>query len=269
MKKCFLYLLVMSLCMLAFGEAYAQNARFSPVNNPDKAIGYESGKVVVVLKKADNNDKLQQWTVSKLAGSVRLINPYTNKAVHVRTDYLLGIAENNGSDESQLWTIRKKGNYIQLIPTNSPDLILVSTSGKLQLQNSTKAAEKATLFDMKEFALEASEASLNGEKREKVYWEDETRFEENKEAGHATFIPYPSEQAMMADKAFNNTPWVDTKSSKVMSLNGKWAFRFVSEPSQRPLDFYKDDYDVSSWDAIPVPSNWEMHGYDRPIYCNV
>lgn len=54
-----------------------------------------------------------------------------------------------------------------------------------------------------------------------------------------------------------------------MSLNGKWAFRFVSEPSQRPLDFYKDDYDVSSWDAIPVPSNWEMHGYDRPIYCNV
>ena len=269
MKKCFLYLLVMSLCMLAFGEAYAQNARFSPVNNPDKAIGYDSGKVVVVLKKADNNDKLQQWTVSKLAGSVRLINPYTNKAVHVRTDYLLGIAENNGSDESQLWTIRKKGKYIQLIPTNSPDLILVSTSGKLQLQNSARAAEKATLFDMKEFALEASEASLNGEKREKVYWEDETRFEENKEAGHATFIPYPSEQAMMADKAFYNTPWVDTKSSKVMSLNGKWAFRFVSEPSQRPLDFYKDDYDVSSWDAIPVPSNWEMHGYDRPIYCNV
>ena len=113
MKKYFLYLLVMSLCMLAFGEAYAQNARFSPVNNPDKAMGYESGKVVVVLKKADNNDKLQQWTVSKLAGSVRLINPYTNKAVHVRTDYLLGIAENNGSDESA-----KKGNTFSLsLPT--------------------------------------------------------------------------------------------------------------------------------------------------------
>ena len=67
MKKCFLYLLVMSLCMLAIGEAYAQNARFSPVNNPDKAIGYESGKVIVVLKKTDmtnyNNGQSVSWLV--------------------------------------------------------------------------------------------------------------------------------------------------------------------------------------------------------------
>lgn len=68
MKKCFLYLLVMSLCMLAFGEAYARNARFSPVNNPDKAIGYESGKVIVVLKKQIimtnyNNGQSVSWLV--------------------------------------------------------------------------------------------------------------------------------------------------------------------------------------------------------------
>ena len=30
-----------------------------------------------------------------------------------------------------------------------------------------------------------------------------------------------------------------------------------------------EDYDVSSWDKIPVPSNWEMQGYDHPIYNNV
>ena len=67
MKKCFLYLLVMSLCMLAIGEAYAQNARFSPVNNPDKAIGYESGKVIVVLKQIImincNNGQSVSWLV--------------------------------------------------------------------------------------------------------------------------------------------------------------------------------------------------------------
>ena len=26
---------------------------------------------------------------------------------------------------------------------------------------------------------------------------------------------------------------------------------------------------MSKWDNIPVPSNWEMQGYDHPIYCNV
>ncbi|MBQ3575949.1 MAG: beta-galactosidase, partial [Coprobacter sp.] len=31
----------------------------------------------------------------------------------------------------------------------------------------------------------------------------------------------------------------------------------------------KEGYDFSNWDTIPVPSNWEMHGYDQPIYCNV
>lgn len=54
--------------MLAFGEAYARNARFSPVNNPDKAIGYESGKVIVVLKKQIimtnyNNGQSVSWLV--------------------------------------------------------------------------------------------------------------------------------------------------------------------------------------------------------------
>lgn len=101
------------------------------------------------------------------------------------------------------------------------------------------------------------------------YWEDETRFAENKEPGHATFMPYPSEKAMTDDAAYYATPWVETKSASYQSLNGTWRFKLVSEPSQRPLDFYKEDYDVTDWDTIPVPSNWEMQGYDRPIYCNV
>ena len=35
------------------------------------------------------------------------------------------------------------------------------------------------------------------------------------------------------------------------------------------MDFWQEGYDVSGWDTIPVPSNWEMYGYDKPIYCNV
>ncbi|MDD6593246.1 MAG: glycoside hydrolase family 2 TIM barrel-domain containing protein [Bacteroidales bacterium] len=101
------------------------------------------------------------------------------------------------------------------------------------------------------------------------YWEDETIFAENKEPAVATYMPYESEQAMLADKAYYKTPWTTPVNNRYLSLNGTWHFHFVSEPSQRPMDFWKEGYDVSAWDTIPVPSNWEMQGYDRPIYANV
>ena len=101
------------------------------------------------------------------------------------------------------------------------------------------------------------------------YWEDETIFAENKEPAVATYMPYESEQAMLADKAYYKTPWTTPVNNRYLSLNGTWRFHFVSEPSQRPMDFWKEGYDVSAWDTIPVPSNWEMQGYDRPIYANV
>lgn len=106
-------------------------------------------------------------------------------------------------------------------------------------------------------------------KIESPYWEDETVFAENKENGVATYMPYESEAAMLADKAYYDTPWTTPVNNRYMTLNGTWKFHFVPEPSQRPLDFYEMSYNVESWDTIPVPSNWEMHGYDRPIYNNV
>ncbi|MDE6462718.1 MAG: DUF4981 domain-containing protein [Muribaculaceae bacterium] len=101
------------------------------------------------------------------------------------------------------------------------------------------------------------------------YWEDQSVFAVNKEEAHATTVPYPTEAAMMADKTFFDTPWVQTRSSRVKLLNGVWKFNFVDEPSKRPTDFFKEGYDVSGWDNLPVPSNWEMHGYDTPMYVNV
>ncbi len=101
------------------------------------------------------------------------------------------------------------------------------------------------------------------------YWEDETRFADNKEQGHASYTPYYSKAEMMADQEFYNAPWVYSKSSAVKLLNGDWYFHFADSPDTRPTNFYALDYDVSSWATIPVPSNWEMQGYDRPIYCNV
>lgn len=100
-------------------------------------------------------------------------------------------------------------------------------------------------------------------------WEDETVFAENKERGVATYMPYNNEAEMLADAKYYATPWTKPVNNRYMTLNGTWKFNLVSEPSQRPLTFFEEGFDVSSWDNIPVPSNWEMLGYDKPMYCNV
>ena len=99
-------------------------------------------------------------------------------------------------------------------------------------------------------------------------WENERIYAINKEEGRATFIPFANSEEMKADPAYTR-PWERTHSSRYLLLNGNWKFNWVKQPSERPVDFYKTSYDVSGWKEIPVPSNWEMHGYGTPIYTNI
>ena len=99
-------------------------------------------------------------------------------------------------------------------------------------------------------------------------WENERIYAINKEEGRATFIPFVNSEEMKADPAYTR-PWERTRSSRYLLLNGNWKFNWVKQPSERPVDFYKTSYDVSGWKEIPVPSNWEMHGYGTPIYTNI
>ena len=64
-------------------------------------------------------------------------------------------------------------------------------------------------------------------------------------------------------------PHADSQFSNSLSLNGKWKFNWVAVPDKRPVDFYLPNFDVSSWKEITVPSNWELQGYDVPIYTNI
>lgn len=59
------------------------------------------------------------------------------------------------------------------------------------------------------------------------------------------------------------------ESSYYQSLAGDWKFHWVPKPADRPVDFYRADYDDSAWKPIPVPSNWQCQGYDIPIYVNI
>lgn len=83
----------------------------------------------------------------------------------------------------------------------------------------------------------------------------------NKEAYHATLMPYGNLQEALAARRHD--------SSLCISLNGLWKFNWVPTPEKRPVDFYKSDYNVSEWKEIKVPSNWEVQGYGTPFYRNL
>ena len=97
-------------------------------------------------------------------------------------------------------------------------------------------------------------------------WENQRIFQINKMEPHAYFYGFKSEK-----EALKN----DWKNSEYYELlNGMWKFHWVKKPSDRPVDFYKESYDVSGWDDIKVPGNWEIEGYRNgknwgiPIYVN-
>lgn len=97
--------------------------------------------------------------------------------------------------------------------------------------------------------------------KEPLDWENPQMFNLNREEPNATMISYPDELSALEDNK--------AKSPNFLSLDGIWKFNYVDSPDKRPYWFFKDDYDVRDWDDIEVPSNWQMKGYDVPIYVNI
>ena len=57
--------------------------------------------------------------------------------------------------------------------------------------------------------------------------------------------------------------------SAYISLNGDWRFKYCENLTLADSDFYLSDFDSSKWSFLPVPSCWQMHGYDLPQYTNI
>lgn len=94
-------------------------------------------------------------------------------------------------------------------------------------------------------------------------WENPIFFNHNLESPHSNSIPFSNVEDLFSANSSKRT-----KSEWVKSLDGKWKFRWTRRPSDRPKFFFKNDYDVTKWDEIDVPSNWELKGYGVPIYVN-
>ncbi|MCD7112383.1 glycoside hydrolase family 2 TIM barrel-domain containing protein [Limosilactobacillus agrestis] len=66
----------------------------------------------------------------------------------------------------------------------------------------------------------------------------------------------------------NYNEWRHNNSRFVQNLDGQWQFNFAENPRKREEDFYKTDYDSSSFGTIEVPSEIELNNYAQNNYIN-
>ncbi len=88
----------------------------------------------------------------------------------------------------------------------------------------------------------------------KVYYENPSVFEVNRVPSHSYMIPYGDEASALEMKR--------EKSDRFTLLNGEWDFKYYKSIADREAE-------IKAWDKIPVPSCWQLFGYDYPHYTNV
>ena len=99
-------------------------------------------------------------------------------------------------------------------------------------------------------------------------WESPQQLSLNKEQPKAWFFNFATVE--------NARKVLPDASEYYRSLDGTWRFNWVPNPSERPADFYKTDFDDTKWDNVEVPMNWNVYGiqkdgsqkYGTPIYVN-
>jgi len=98
-------------------------------------------------------------------------------------------------------------------------------------------------------------SSVKGQNTLHPEWEDLSVFKINTTKPHSHFKLFGSKK--------------EKSSSLELLLNGSWNFKLYDNPDLVDERFYVPSYDVSSWEKIPVPSNWQFHTKDFPLYTNV
>lgn len=88
-------------------------------------------------------------------------------------------------------------------------------------------------------------------------WENPACFAINRLPAHTPLQSFQGEDNALAGMA----------GSRTLSLDGQWQFCFFDRPEDVPASWLKQDSEDA--DSIEVPSNWQLQGYDKPIYTNV
>ncbi len=89
-----------------------------------------------------------------------------------------------------------------------------------------------------------------------IYHEDPHSLHIGTVADHSYFIPFPK----------NSNPFVQRENSeRFLLLNGEWEFNYYDSI----IDLEDDFVNAGFKKTIPVPSNWQLHGFDKAQYTNV
>ncbi|WP_433914708.1 sugar-binding domain-containing protein, partial [Escherichia coli] len=88
-------------------------------------------------------------------------------------------------------------------------------------------------------------------------WENPGVTQLNRLAAHPPFASWRNSEEARTDRP----------SQQLRSLNGEWRFAWFPAPEAVPESWL--ECDLPDADTVVVPSNWQMHGYDAPIYTNV
>ncbi len=72
---------------------------------------------------------------------------------------------------------------------------------------------------------------------------------------------YENPEETSANRLLSRSYYIPESKGNRQLLNGIWNFAF----------FENGDYidNITDWDTIPVPSCWELHGYEHPNYTNI
>ncbi|MGO2346156.1 MAG: beta-galactosidase, partial [Providencia sp.] len=88
-------------------------------------------------------------------------------------------------------------------------------------------------------------------------WENPATIEFNRLASHTQLHSWQEHDEARKDKP----------SKSIKLLNGIWKFSYFTAPEAVPVEWV--NHDLADADNIHVPSNWQLMGYDNPIYTNV
>lgn len=143
-----------------------------------------------------------------------------------------------------------------------------------------KRAPRGVAVSCTAAALLALAVFASGAGSEPPDWENQAVFRTNKEPPRAASVASPDRATALASHEAGS-PWrislghrpVEDEPRPIPNLtagyDGPWKFCYAGTPAARPIGFHERGFDASGWASIPVPSNWQIHGYGLPLYTNM
>lgn len=105
-------------------------------------------------------------------------------------------------------------------------------------------------------------SSMQAADRDSSIWQNPDEYRQGQLPVHTCVVPYRAgDIAAIRDFRIKESPYY-------LDLNGTWSFHYATDCDDAPEGFEDPAYDVSAWESITVPANWQTRGFGYPVYVN-